>query len=131
MLDMTGVPLRDSTFGLFAAQHYDNPNCDGVEEFEEDLRRFKYVKRLINSYVAGGELKHRLILNHIIVIYNVFGSEAATKMLFMRLRGLERYIKPFLVLMGHMPDRVCLPDRTIIGSDVTMDEEIVSALRRI
>ena len=128
---MTGVPLKDSTFALYAAKAYDNPNCDGVEEFQEDLKRFKYVKRLLNSYAAGGELKHRLILNHIIVIYNVFGSEPATKMLFTRMRGLEKYLKPFLVLIGQMPEAVVLHDRTLVASDLEMDPGIIAALRKI
>lgn len=128
---MSSVQLRERTFILYAAQHYDNRNCDDHAEFLDDLRRFKYVKRLINRYVETGELKWRLILNHIIVIYNVFGSEAATKMLFLRLKGLERYLKPFLVCIGQMPDRVVVADRTIIGSDIGMDAEIVNALRTI
>lgn len=126
-----GIPLKDSTFALYAAKAYDNPNCDGVEEFEEDLKRFKYVKRLLNAYVSGGELKHRLILNHIIVIYNVFGSEAATKMLFMRLKGLERYLKPFLVLIGQMPEKVVIGDKVIYSSDVDMDQGVITVLRKI
>jgi hypothetical protein len=129
---MTGdIQLRDRTFLLYAAKHYDNPNCNSHEEFLDDLRRFKYVKRLINRYIETGDLKWRLILNHIIVIYNVFGSEAATRMLFLRLQGLEQYLKPFLVRIGQMPERLSVGDRTVIDSDVPMDLTIVDALRTL
>ncbi len=125
------MQLKERTFLLYAARHYDNPNCNTQEEFLDDLRRFKYVKRLLNRYVETGELKHRLILNHIIVIYNVFGSEAATKMLFLRLTGLEKYLKPFLVCIGQMPEQVVMADKVIINSDVPMDPFVVDALRTI
>lgn len=126
-----GITLKDSTFALYAAKAYDNVNCDSEEEFQEDLKRFKYVKRLFNAYVAGGELKHRLILNHIIIIYNVFESQAATNMLFLKMRGLEKYLKPFLVLLGRMPDRIEIGGAIIHASDVAMDQVIVDALRKI
>ena len=127
----SGIPLKERTFLLYAAKHYDNRNCNSHEEFMDDLRRFKYIKRLLNRYVETGDLKCRLILNHVIIIYNVFGSEAATKMLFLRLSGLETYLKPFLVCIGQMPEKVELPDRVIISSDVAMDQNIVDALRTI
>lgn len=128
---MTDVVLRESTFALYAAKHYDNPHCEGTEEFEEDLKRFKYVKRLLNSYCNGGSLRERLILNHIIVIYNVFDSSAATKMLFLKMRGMEKFLKPFLVFIGHMPEVVTIGEDRIVDTDVEMDLEIVRALREV
>ena len=65
--------LTDKNFKLFAAQQYNNPECTDVEEFKNDLSRFKYLKRLLTRYEEHGELQERLILNHIIVLYNVFG----------------------------------------------------------
>ena len=73
--------LDDTNFMLFAAKYYDNPNCLGIEEFEADLNRIKYIKRLFRKYKDGGELRERLILNHLIVLYNVFYHEACTKIL--------------------------------------------------
>ena len=65
--------LDDTNFMLYAAAHYDNPQCYDTDEFYDDLKRFKYLKRLLNRYKETGELKERLILNHLTVIYNVFG----------------------------------------------------------
>jgi hypothetical protein len=76
--------LTEENFTLFAMKHYDNPHCRGVNEFNDDLKKFKYLKRLFRKYRAGGGLKERLILNHIIVIYNLFGVDAATNMLFFK-----------------------------------------------
>jgi hypothetical protein len=70
---------------MYAIKHYDNPHCKGMDEFLDDLKRFKYLKRLFRKYNTGKDLKERLILNHIIVIYNLFGPEAATKMLFYKI----------------------------------------------
>lgn len=125
------MELTDSNFVLYAAKCYDNPHCNGTEEFLDDLKRFRYVKRLMNQYAEGGELKSRLILNHLIVVYNVFENAGATDMLFYRLRGLERYLKPFLVLMGRMPARVRVGGREVADSDIDMDAGIVEDLRKI
>ena len=64
--------LDNNNFLLFAANHYNNPGCTDILEFKEDLNRFKYIKRLFNRYEQSGDLQERLILNHLIVIYNVF-----------------------------------------------------------
>jgi len=123
--------LRDENFIHYAMKHYDNRNCESVEEFQEDMKHFKYLKRLINRYVDTGELKERLILNHITIIYNLFGSEAATKMLFLKMRGLEPYVKPFLILIGQMPESIEVLGKTVKDSDIVMDDTIVDALRQI
>ena len=63
---------------MYAIKHYDNPQCEGEKEFQDDLKRFKYIKRLLRKYYDTGVLKERLLLNHIIVLKNVFGPEAST-----------------------------------------------------
>ena len=70
-----GEILTDDNYVMYAMKHYTNPHCRGVDEFQEDLNRIKYLKRLIRRYISSGELKDRLILNHIIVFYNVFGNQ--------------------------------------------------------
>ena len=98
------------------------------------MNRFKYIKRLFNRYEETGELKERLIMNHLIVIYNIFGTEAATRLLFLKLRGHYHLLKPFLVLMGYMPEvvhSIGIEGRNIINSDISMDEKIVDILRKI
>jgi hypothetical protein len=125
--------LDDSNFVLYAAKHYDNPQCYDVEEFHDDLKRFKYLKRLLGKYEDTGELRENLILNHIIVLYNVFG-DAATRMLFFKLVGYYSYLKPFLVLLDRMPDvlvGVGFSTSVIKGNDIAMDQTIVQKLRKI
>lgn len=125
--------LDESNFMLYAAKHYDNPQCFDTLEFYEDLARFKYIKRLFNRYEETGELKERLILNHLIILYNVFGS-ATTRMLFFKLNGHLHLLKPFIVLLGFLPDKVQgigVENKTIISSDIPMDERIVKILRKI
>lgn len=125
--------VDETNFVLYAAKHYDNPECFDTLEFYEDLKRIKYIKRHFNKYVETGELKERLILNHIIILYNVFGN-AATKLLLFRLQGHYTYLKPFLVFLGRMPDVVSgigLNNTTVISSTISMDPNIVNALRKI
>ena len=125
--------LDESNFMLYAAKHYDNPQCFDTLEFYEDLARFKYIKRLFNRYEETGELKERLIVNHLIILYNVFGP-ATTRMLFFKLNGHLHLLKPFIVLLGFLPERVTgvgVENKTIISSDIPMDENIVKLLRKI
>lgn len=125
--------LTDANFIIYAAKHYDNPQCIDTEEFYDDLKRFKYIKRLFNRYELTGELKERLVLNHIVVLYNVFGL-AATKMLFLKLKGYYHFLKPFLVLLQRMPDSVkgVGEDSVVIyNSDIAMDPKIIEILRKI
>lgn len=123
--------IDESNFLLFAAKNYDNPQCHDILEFQDDLQRFKYLKRLFSKYEETGEIKERLVLNHLIVLYNVFGIEA-TRMLFFKLNEYHRYLKPFLVLLNKMPEVVLgVEGKNIISSDIVMDTKIVNLLRNI
>jgi hypothetical protein len=125
--------LDETNFVLFAAKHYDNPQCFDTLEFYEDLSRFKYIKRLFNRYEESGELKERLIINHLIILYNVFGP-VTTRMLFFKLNGHLHLLKPFIILLGFLPEKVVgigVENKTIISSDIHMDENIVKLLRKI
>jgi hypothetical protein len=125
--------LNNDNIILYAIKHYDNPACRGVHEFNEDLDRIKYIKRLFKRYQTKGVLKERLILNHIIILYNVFGVEAATRILFFRLEpDLWPILKTFLVFLSFMPERVLGIDGTdIISSDITLDTRLIAVLRSI
>lgn len=126
--------LDETNFLLYAAKHYDNPSCFDTVEFYEDLSRFKYLKRLFSRYEETGELKERLILNHIIVLYNLFGVPATTRMLFFKLKGYYSFLKPFLVFLNYCPDKVeniGIEGKNIITSDISMDANIVNLLRKI
>lgn len=124
--------LNDSNFVLYAAKYYDNPSCADMEEFHDDLNRFKYIKRLFTKYKANGDLKERLVLNHIIVLYNLFG-DATTRMLFFKLEGQWQYLKPFLIAINRMPEHIdeIGKHKLIRNSDIPMDMAIVEMLRKI
>lgn len=95
--------LNDDNFIIYAMKAYDKPNCV-MSEFEEDLSRIKYVKRLIKRYRTTGELKERLILNHIIVLANVFGIEPSARMLFFKVDKEDfDILKTFLLFLNYMP----------------------------
>ena len=90
---------------MFAIKHYDNPHCEGEKEFEDDLKRFKYIKRLLRKYHDTGILKERLLLNHIIVLHNVFGSDACATLLLFKIQ--EEYwptLKSFLLYLNILTD---------------------------
>lgn len=128
---MNHEKLDESNFVLYAARHYDNAQCHDTEEFYDDLKRFKYLKRLFGKYEEASELRERLILNHLIILYNVFG-QSATNMLFLKLKGHYPQLKPFLVLLGFMPDKIQgIGTTTIYSSDIPMDGKIVTVLRNI
>lgn len=121
--------LTENNFLLYAMHHYDNPQCHSVAEFEEDLKRFLYLKKLFTRYQQNNDLRERLILNHIIVLYNIFG-EAATQMLFYKVE--QKYwstLVTFLVYLGRMPDE--LPNFGVSLSDIELDEKVIKALRNI
>lgn len=116
--------LTDSTLLLYAAKHYYNPQFSDEEEFFEDLKRFKYVKRLVNRYLETGEFPHRLLLNHIIIIFNVFGIEASLSILELRLD--EKHwpvIKPILVYLSYI--------RNDQYTGIEMDQHVIDFLRKL
>ena len=116
--------LSEDNFLLYAAKHYYNPRCIDAEEFYEDLKRFKYIKRLINRYEDSEQLSERLILNHIIVIFNVFGIEAACRMLEHKFNDKQwAIIKPFLILLKYITN-----DQY---TEIPMDKTVVERLREI
>ena len=118
------IKLTSKNFLLYAAKHYQNPKCIDEEEFQEDLKRFKYIKRLLNRYRASGELSERLILNHLIVLLNVFGHEATVEMLALKIE-LEHWpaLKPFLVYLR------ALKNDEFTG--IEMDKFAIERLREI
>lgn len=123
--------LNDSNFLLYAAKYYDNPQCYDIEEFESDLKRFKYLKRLLKKYSETGDLKDRLILNHIVILYNVFGP-FATNMLFFKLREYQSLLKPFIILLNYLPDKIYgIEEKPIYTSEIAMDQNVINILRRV
>lgn len=124
--------LDESNFILYAAKYYDNPQCFDTLEFHEDLKRFKYIKRLLNRYMKRGDLKERLILNHVIALNNVFGPSATVKMMFLKLDGLESYFKPFLTFLSIMPDIVeNVNGKNHYTAGIPVDPEIDERLKNL
>jgi len=125
VIDDIYYDFDDDAFLEYAMENYKNPSCSGREEFEEDINRIKYVKRLFGRYFSTGELKERLILNHIIIFYNVFEMEAATKMLFYRMEDkFKPLVKTFLVYLNYLPE-----DEAYVR--VPMDTKVIQILRRL
>ena len=125
--------LNEKNFLLFAMQHYDNPQCVDVEEFNDDLRKIKYIKRLFNQYSLGGDLKERLLLNHIIVFFNVFQTKAATRILFFKLdEKFWHMLKTFLFYLKFMPeDKIeSINGKELIVTDILMDQGVIDSLRK-
>lgn len=118
--------LNDDNFILYAISHYNNPHCKNMDEFNEDILRIVYIKRLVKKYINGGELRERLIMNHIITLYNVFGIEPATRILLYKFdRNLLPVLKSFLVYLNYIkPDH-----KQLIG--IHMDTFIVQKLRSL
>tara|TARA_R110002096_G_scaffold413835_1_gene614766 strand:- start:332 stop:700 length:369 start_codon:yes stop_codon:yes gene_type:complete len=116
--------LTSRNFELFASQHYNNPECCDIEEFREDLTRFKYLKRLLRRYEQYGDLQERLILNHIIVLYNVFGIDAANRMMWFKVEP-EHYsaIKTFLIFLNYLHE-----DAKV---EIPLDQNVLNKLRKL
>lgn len=124
--------LTDDNFLLFAAKHYYSMHYS-VSEFNSDLKRIIYIKRLLKKYVKSGDLAERLILNHLILLYNVFEPTiAVNKMLFFKINP-ECYsgLKTFLIYLNRMSDEIEINKLKIISSDIQIDMTIAGILRRL
>lgn len=126
--------LTEDNFVIYAMKHYDNPACKGMAEFEDDLKRFRYLKKLFRKYTAGKGLKERLIVNHLVVLYNLFGPEAATRMLFFKIE--KKYwsqLKTFLVFLNIMPVgfEIRIQGTPTQGYEIPLDEKVAKVLEKI
>ena len=118
--------LNEDNFLLFAIKHYENPQAVTREDFDKDLNHFKYIKRLLKRYKNNGELKTHLLLNHFIILYNIFG-EAATPMLFFKIeKELWSAVKSFIIFLNRLPE---YPKSSI--HDVQVDLNCLSKLQQI
>lgn len=126
------VELSEANFELHAVKNYDNPSCSGMAEFQDDMLRFKYLNRLMNKYEETGELRENLILNHLVVLFNLFG-DATAKMLFYKVAESQwTALVPFLIFLNRMPQMIRMSEsRTIVDSDIQIDMVVVDVLREI
>lgn len=124
--------LTNENILLYLAKGYDKPNCI-MSEFKDDMKRFNYLKRLFRRYRKMGELRERLVLNHLVVLYNVFGPEISTRALFFKM-SKEDYsiLKTYLVFLSFMPERVkSIKGQDLLSSDIPIDIDIAQALREL
>ena len=125
--------ITDDNFLMFAMKEYNDIQCTDIEEFYDDLKKIKYIKRLFNIYKNTGQLKERLILNHLIVFYNVFPAHVGTRILFYKIE--EHFwpmLKTFLIFLDRMPDKIeMIRGKEIKSTDIILDEGIVTRLRTI
>ena len=116
--------LTPENINMFAMKHYDNPSCVDEQEFLDDMKRFKYLKRLFRKYDTSKDLKMRLIINHIIVLANVFGVDAATTLLFFKIEKSHwPILKAFLIFLQYMPENDLM--------DVQINHEVMGKLGQI
>ena len=125
--------LTEENFLMYSMREYSNIQCTDIEEFYDDLKKIKYIKRLFNIYRNNGQLKERLILNHLIIFYNVFSVEAGTRILFYKIEeNFWPMLKTFLIFLDRMPEKIeSIRGSTIKASDIKLDEGIVTRLRSI
>lgn len=125
--------LTNKNYVMYAMKHYNNPQCLDIEEFYSDLNRIKYLKRLFRRYLTSGELKERLVLNHLIILYNVFGIVPTTRMLFYRMeKEFHPILKTCIVYLNMLPedknaDKVHEVDLLVIP----LDNKVIKILREV
>jgi hypothetical protein len=117
------VILNNDNFITYAMKHYDNPQCVSLHEFEDDLKRLKYLDKLFSRYYKTGELKERLILNHIIVLFNVFGDKLLDILFFKINKVHLNFLATFLVYLNRLPEEMFYK--------FILDQNIINVLRKI
>jgi hypothetical protein len=124
------LQLNEDNFWIYAIKNYQSPGSLGMKDLEEDVKRFKYLKRLLSRYKMSGEINERLVLNHLVVLYNVFG-EAATDMLFYKIcSDYWSDLKTYLVYLQRMPlETVVSPG--IKETDIPLNQELIEVLRKL
>lgn len=124
--------LNDDNALLYSIKAYDTPNCI-MSEFEDDCKRFNYLNRLFTRYTISGETRERLVINHLIILFNIFGPEAAIRLLFYRTSPEHySYLKTYLVFLKMMPNVIHgIYGKDIQSSDINIDFKIANVLRQI
>ena len=116
--------INSSNVVMYAIRHYNNPQCEGEKEFEDDMKRFKYIKRLLRKYHDTGILKERLLLNHLIVLHNVFGTTACVTLLLYKIqKEYWSVLKSFLIFLNSITEEEL--------SDIKENKDVLNILRKI
>jgi len=124
--------LTDDNVMMYAIKAYDKPNCI-MSEFSEDMKRFNYLKRLFRRYRKHNELRERLVLNHLVVLNNVFGVEVTTRLLFYEMSTSDySQLKTYLLFLSCMPDIIVgIKGNNILSSSIEVDMKIANVLRTL
>jgi len=124
--------LTDDNVMMYAIKAYDKPNCI-MSEFSEDMKRFNYLKRLFRRYRKHNELRERLVLNHLVVLNNVFGVEVTTRLLFYEMSTSDySQLKTYLLFLSCMPDVIVgIKGKNILSSSIEVDMKIANVLRTL
>ena len=116
--------INSSNVVMYAIRHYNNPQCEGEKEFEDDMKRFKYIKRLLRKYHDTGILKERLLLNHLIVLHNVFGTTACVTLLLYKIqKEYWSVLKSFLIFL------ISITEEEL--SNIEDNQDVLDILRKI
>jgi len=116
--------ITSTNFMMYAIKHYENPQCEGEKEFHDDMKRFKYIKRLLKKYKISGELKERLLINHIIILRNLFGNEACvTLLLFKTQKEYLSTLRSFLFFLNMIREDEL--------TNISLDDHALEILRKI
>jgi hypothetical protein len=115
--------ITAKNFQSYAIKHYDDPQCESLDDFQEDLRRFRYLKRLLHRYHNNGEMRERLMLNHLICLFNVFGYDACMRMLDFKIKDKAYWtsIKTMLLFLGYVEEGW--------ETDIPLDQALAERLR--
>ena len=120
--------LTNDNFMMFAMKNYTNPQCTNIDEFYEDLNRIKYIKRLLGKYNKRGVIKTRLILNHIIILNNIFGNESCSRIMFYKLEPeFHSAVKTFLKFLNYLPKSI--PEVNL--DEIPIEHKIIIELNKI
>ena len=133
LIDDMALRLTEKNVIMYAMKHYDNLQCVDIDEFYDDLKRINYIKRLFVRYKNNNDLKERLILNHLIILFNVFPVDVATNLLFFKIDSDHwSQLKTFLVYLNYMPEKLTFLDNCeILTSDIPLDSHVISILRTL
>lgn len=119
--------ITEFNYILLLAKSYHKPHFKDMDEFYEDVKRIKYIKKLLSRYKESGQLNERLVLNHLVVLYNIFDARILTEILVFKLLDGVHYLKPFLVFLGYWNDYIS----TVDGKEIHSDKQIEDILRKI
>jgi hypothetical protein len=130
---MSNFVLSNDNFLIFATKQYINPICLDIKEFQTDLRRILYIQRLFTKFELTGEIKERLVINHLILFYNVFDVDGATKLLFFKIDQKHwGILKAFLIYLNYMPDLIFnIKEEPIKSIDIPINLNITQLLQNI